>query len=155
MTKPRQSNPPIGVQLPIQQTGNCQPAVVPQGTTGKQARAALPVASQITKRVVFHDYSKLFDSDANDKATEVARFHLTRGRIEAEWLADWFQNDIEEHGIATAAGIFRPRDGKAFMDNLELGFANSTLISVEVITSPDHEANDTTEQVSPSEGNRP
>ncbi len=74
------------------------------------------------------------DRDTN-KADTLVVFTLEGDVIAADWKPDSedFQSELERDGIVTAHGLFRPSDGKDFLDNLKLAFSNSSNIIVKTL----------------------
>lgn len=64
---------------------------------------------------------------------ELARFWMERGRLRSEYKSTVFQEDIEHHGVVTAAGVHTPDDGAAFLDALSIAFSQSTFVEVETV----------------------
>jgi len=72
-----------------------------------------------------------FEPDSGQRLLLV-NFKLVGKKVKAEWQPEslFFKTSLEQNGIATAKGIFTPNDGKKFMSNLPIAFANSSTIDV-------------------------
>lgn len=69
------------------------------------------------------------------KYKHLVTFNMSGGKLVADWQEDteWFKDDLERNGIVTAKGLFTPKDGQKFLDNLPIAFSNSSKIMVEEV----------------------
>ncbi len=59
----------------------------------------------------------------------IAEFKLVEGVVEGTYPGDrfgWIRSMFEEDGIVVYDRVLRVEDGEAFLDNLEVGLANSS-----------------------------
>jgi hypothetical protein len=72
---------------------------------------------------------------ATGKYKHLVTFSMDAGKLVADWQegTEWFKDDLERNGIVTADGLFTPKDGHKFLDNLPIAFSSSSKIMVEEV----------------------
>jgi hypothetical protein len=75
-----------------------------------------------------------YDRDT-DEYILLAVFRLVKNVIRVVWEpnAQFFQSSIMNNGIITANGKFTLNDGKEFMNNLPIAYANSSTVMIREI----------------------
>jgi hypothetical protein len=69
-----------------------------------------------------------------DGLIPMVTFTLKGEKVQTKWEkeSDAFKNFINQ-GIVTAKGVFFPKDGKPYYDNLEKAYSRSTMIQVQEV----------------------
>lgn len=62
---------------------------------------------------------------------KIAEFKLHGGRVDAHFMDSHFKHEILAEGIVVRGRVFKPEDGKHFMEALGQAFSRSSTIAVE------------------------